>query len=82
MAEAIVRMKPSHLILLDHSEQNLHEIDLKLAAITSRHLYASVLGDICDTKLLVEILERHCPGSEFHACEIIFLEHRIERDRH
>jgi FlaA1/EpsC-like NDP-sugar epimerase len=67
LAEAIVRLEPGHLILLDHSERNLNEIDLKLAATTSRDLYTSVLGDICDTKLLSELLQRYRPHSVYHA---------------
>ena len=51
LADAIVRLQPGHLILLEHSERNLNEIDLKLPATTARDLYTSVLGDICDTKL-------------------------------
>jgi len=67
LAEAIVRLKPGHLILLDHSERNLNEIDLKLAGRAARDLYTSVLGDICDTKLLSEILQRYRPDVVFHA---------------
>ena len=67
LAEAIVRLKPSHLILLDHSERNLNEIDLKLAAITARDLYTSVLGDICDTKLLSEVLQHYRLHTVYHA---------------
>jgi FlaA1/EpsC-like NDP-sugar epimerase len=67
LAEAMVQLKPGHLILLDHSERNLNEIDLKLAATTARDLYTSVLGDICDTKLLSELLQRYRPHSVYHA---------------
>jgi FlaA1/EpsC-like NDP-sugar epimerase len=67
MVEAIARLDPGHLILLDHSERNLNEIDVKLAATTSRDLYTSVLGDICDTKLLSELLQRYRPHSVYHA---------------
>jgi FlaA1/EpsC-like NDP-sugar epimerase len=67
LAEGIVRLKPQHVILLDHSERNLNEIDLKLAATTSRDLYTSVLGDICDTKLLSEALQRYRPHTVYHA---------------
>ena len=67
LAEAIVRLNPAHLILLEHSERNLNEIDMKLAATTPRDLYTSVLGDICDTKLVSEILQRHRPDSLYHA---------------
>lgn len=67
LAESIVQLKPRHLILLDHSERNLNEIDLKLAGCTARHLYTSVLGDICDTKLVSELLERYRPNIVYHA---------------
>ena len=67
LAEAIVRLKPGHLILLDHSERNLNEIDLKLAGSTARDLYTSVLGDICDTKLVSEVLQRYRPDVVYHA---------------
>src|SRR6202011_392313 len=67
LAEAIVRLEPRHLILLDHSERNLNEIDLKLATTTSRDLYTSVLGDICDTKLLSDVLQRYRPHTVYHA---------------
>src|SRR6202011_5562402 len=67
LAEAILTLKPGHLILLDHSERNLNEIDLKLAGTTARDLYTSVLGDICDTKLLSEVLQRYRPHAVYHA---------------
>ena len=67
LAEFIVQVKPGHLILLDHSERNLNEIDLKLAGNTARDLYTSVLGDICDTKLVSEVLERYRPNIVYHA---------------
>ena len=67
LAQSIVRLKPGHLILLDHSERNLNEIDLKLAGSAARDLYTSVLGDICDTKLVSEVLERYRPNIVYHA---------------
>ena len=66
LAVAIMPRKPSHLILLEHSERNLNEIDLKLAASSPRDLYTSVLGDVCDTKLLSEILQRYRPHAVYH----------------
>jgi FlaA1/EpsC-like NDP-sugar epimerase len=66
LAEAIMRLKPGHLILLDHSERNLNEIDLKLAATTARDLHTSVLGDVCDSKLLSEVLQRYRPHTVYH----------------
>lgn len=63
----MVQLKPGHLILLDHSERNLNEIDLKLAARSAGDLYTSVLGDIRDAKLVSEVLERYRPHVVYHA---------------
>jgi FlaA1/EpsC-like NDP-sugar epimerase len=67
LTQAIVRLNPRHLILLDHSERNLHEIDLKLEGAAGRHSYTSVLGDICDTKLVSGILQSQSPETVYHA---------------
>ena len=67
LAKAIMRLEPRVLILLDHSERNLHEIDLELAITTDRNSYKSVLGDICDAKLLSEIFQRYRPEVVYHA---------------
>jgi FlaA1/EpsC-like NDP-sugar epimerase len=67
LAESMVQLKPGHLILLDHSERNLNEIDLKLAARSAGDLYTSVLGDIRDAKLVSEVLERYRPHVVYHA---------------
>ena len=66
LAKALVQLEPLQLILLDNSERNLHEIDLELAATNSRNLYKSVLGDICDVKLLSEIIQRYRPDVVYH----------------
>jgi FlaA1/EpsC-like NDP-sugar epimerase len=60
-------MKPDHSVLLDHSERNLNEIEVQLAATVARDLYTSVFGDICDTKLLSEVLRRHRPHTVYPA---------------
>jgi FlaA1/EpsC-like NDP-sugar epimerase len=67
LAKAVVRLEPRLLILLDNSERNLHEIDLELAARIDRNSYRSVLGDICDAKLLSEIFQRYRPEVVYHA---------------
>jgi FlaA1/EpsC-like NDP-sugar epimerase len=57
---------PRFLVLLDNSEQNLHELDMALReqGVTA---YAAILGDVCDLALLEEILERFRPENIFHA---------------
>lgn len=67
LAKAIVRMAPRLLILLDHSERNLNQIDLELAAATDDNLHISALGDICDAKLLSELFRRYRPEVVYHA---------------
>lgn len=67
LAKTVGRLKPRLLILLDNSERNLHEIDLELATAIDRNSYKSVLGDICDAKLLSEIFKRHHPEVVYHA---------------
>jgi len=54
------------LVLLDHSEQNLHEIDMRLRAAGRPH-HAAILGDILDRSLLAEIFARHRPATVYHA---------------
>lgn len=66
LAKAIMRLEPRGLILLDNSERNLNEIDLELALI-DRSSHTSVLGDICDTKLVSELLRFHRPRVVYHA---------------
>lgn len=66
LAKAVMRLEPRRLILLDNSERNLNEIDSEVAEI-DRDKYDSVLGDICDTKLLSEIFRRYRPEIVYHA---------------
>lgn len=54
------------LILLDHSEQNLHEINMRLA-VAGRSGHAAILGDILDNGLLTEVFERYRPQMIYHA---------------
>jgi len=67
LAKTLIRLEPRLLILLDNSERNLHEIDSELAAAVDRNSYKSVLGDICDAKLLSELFQRYHPEVVYHA---------------
>src|SRR5277367_1092929 len=67
LAKAIIQLEPRQLILLDHSERNLHEIDSELTAVLPSVLLTSVLGDICDVGLLSEIFDRYRPEVVYHA---------------
>jgi FlaA1/EpsC-like NDP-sugar epimerase len=66
LVQALVCSDPRLLILLDHSEQNLHEINLQLAA-SGKNSYVAILGDILDGPLVTEIFDRYRPETIYHA---------------
>jgi FlaA1/EpsC-like NDP-sugar epimerase len=66
LVQALASGNPRFLILLDHSEQNLHEINLQLAAL-GKSAYAAILGDILDAPLMTEIFDRYRPQTIYHA---------------
>jgi FlaA1/EpsC-like NDP-sugar epimerase len=66
LAKAVMRLDPGRLILLDNSERNLNEIDSEVVDI-DRDKHTSVLGDICDAKLISEIFHRYRPEIVYHA---------------
>jgi FlaA1/EpsC-like NDP-sugar epimerase len=66
LARMVVRSGAKLVLLLDHSEQNLYEIDSELSAGGSSS-HVPILGDIADEVLLDEILEKHRPDTIFHA---------------
>src|SRR2546428_9437570 len=71
-SQSLVAGNPRFLILLDHSEQNLHEINTHLAA-AGKSSYTAILGDILDASLMTEIFNRYRPQtirSEEHTSEL------------
>jgi len=67
LAKAIIRHRPRSLILLDHSEGNLHQINFDLSALPGGHVLSPIVGDICDGALLTEIFEKRKPETIIHA---------------
>jgi FlaA1/EpsC-like NDP-sugar epimerase len=65
LTEALASTHPRFLILLDHSEQNLHEITMRFMACRASHV--AILGDVRDGPLLTEIFERYHPETIYHA---------------
>jgi FlaA1/EpsC-like NDP-sugar epimerase len=59
------------VVLLDHSEQNLYEINSELksaaAATNTSHQIIPILGDVTDAALLHELFEKYRPKTIFHA---------------
>ena len=66
LVQSLACSNPRFLILLDHSEQNLHEINLQLAA-AGKSSYTAILGDILDGPLMSEIFDRYRPQTIYHA---------------
>jgi FlaA1/EpsC-like NDP-sugar epimerase len=66
LARNVVRSGAKLVLLVDHSEQNLYEIDSELS-VGGSSSHVPILGDISDEALLDEILEKHRPDTIFHA---------------
>jgi len=67
LAKAILRQHPRSLILLDHSESHLHQIDFDLSSLPGGHLRSAVLGDFGDGALLAELFVERKPEVVIHA---------------
>ena len=67
LAKSLVASEPRRLILLDHSERNLHQLHTELAAIPNCAPHVAILGDVCDRVLLAEIFDKDRPQIVYHA---------------
>ncbi len=67
LAKEIIQQNPSELLLLDHSEGNLHQIHYELSRIAGARRCLAILGDITDDSLLSEIFEEARPEIVIHA---------------
>jgi FlaA1/EpsC-like NDP-sugar epimerase len=67
LAERLAKSGARNLILLDHAEHELHEIELALSAIEGCVPHVAVLGDICDAALLADVFKEHRPEVIYHA---------------
>lgn len=63
----IARVNPSRIVLVDHSEANLFEIEREL--VDERHVLTtvSVLADVKDEERMREVFAEHRPEIVFHA---------------
>jgi FlaA1/EpsC-like NDP-sugar epimerase len=66
LVQALASSDSNFLVLLDHSEQNLYEINQKLAAC-GHQAHVSILGDLLDGSLLREIFVHYHPDTIYHA---------------
>src|ERR1700733_7353358 len=67
LTRKIATHSPQLLVLLDHSEQNLYQVESDLTLNGDAVPIAPVLGDLCNEALLSEIFERHRPNIVYHA---------------
>src|SRR5689334_23218141 len=67
LVRSIVAQSPEFLILLDHSEQNLYEIESDLSALSVPPRFLAVLGDVSDRELLSSLFEEHRPSLVYHS---------------
>jgi FlaA1/EpsC-like NDP-sugar epimerase len=67
LAERIAKSDVRRLILLDHAEHELHEIESALSSIEGSAPHVAVLGDICDAALLAEFFAEFRPDIVYHA---------------
>jgi len=67
LVQAIAAQSPKLLILLDHSEQNLYEIETVLSSSPTAPPFLAVLGDAGDRRLLASLFEENRPSMLYHA---------------
>jgi FlaA1/EpsC-like NDP-sugar epimerase len=67
LARAIVASEPRLIVLLDHSERSLHEVETSLASLTTNRQRVAILGDVCESQLLYQIFDQYQPDIVIHA---------------
>src|SRR5689334_13682935 len=67
LVRSIAEESPELLILLDHSEQNLYEIESELSALSPVPRFRAILGDIADHELVSSLFGEHRPSFVYHS---------------
>lgn len=67
LCRQILQMRPLKLIILDHSELNLYNIDSELREVVSDIEIVSILADIKELQSLVKIFNKYSPDYIYHA---------------
>jgi len=67
LSRQIARVRPQLLVLLDHAEDNLFEIDREMTANWHFTRVESVLADCKEGDRMLEVMERFKPDAVFHA---------------
>lgn len=67
LVRSIAKESPELLILLDHSEQNLYEIQSELSALAPVPRFRAILGDMADRELVSSLFGEHRPSFVYHS---------------
>jgi FlaA1/EpsC-like NDP-sugar epimerase len=67
LCRQIARVRPAKLVLVDHSEPALFEIERELVRERSFHAAAAVIADVKDAPKLRHVFEKYRPAVVFHA---------------
>ena len=67
LCRQIARLGPTRLVLLDHAEPALFEIERELVDERGFHAAAAILGDVKDAAKMRQVFEKYQPGVVFHA---------------
>ncbi|MGB8540960.1 MAG: polysaccharide biosynthesis protein [Candidatus Acidiferrales bacterium] len=67
LARTLAKSKARRVILLDHAEHELHELECALGDVEGCIPYTAIIGDIGDAALLAEVFEEYRPQTIYHA---------------
>jgi FlaA1/EpsC-like NDP-sugar epimerase len=67
LCRQIARLGPTRLVLFDHAEPALFEIERELVDERSFHAAAAILGDVKDGEKVRQVFEKYRPAVVFHA---------------
>ncbi len=67
LVRQIARVRPRLLVLVDHAEDNLFEVDREMASQWHFTRFESVLGDCKEGERMLEVMQRFKPEVVFHA---------------
>ncbi len=70
LVQKLASLKPEHLSLLDHSEENLLKLDLEAMKHSQNLSRSYLLCDITDKEHLVKIFEQEAPTYVFHLAAV------------
>ncbi|MGH8467433.1 MAG: polysaccharide biosynthesis protein [Gammaproteobacteria bacterium] len=67
LCRQIAQLSPGKLVVLDHSEFNLYELDLDLKTVFPDVETSFHLCNVCDEAAVRRLMQRHAPEVVFHA---------------